>query len=202
MFNDIRKQIAKTAVFIRKHWARVAYYAGIAAALAVVAVAAEQYRAEGVLPETAAQAVPAVGMEAEQSVQQKIKLLKPEGMVLMRAYSDHPQWNEALGHWETHGAADYRCEGDIVRSVSDGVVTAIGKNGAYGSYIDVESGEYLLRYASVQPEGEIQPGTQVSAGETIGKANASMPGEGYAGAHLHLEIYSNGLPADPEMCMK
>ena len=198
MFRDIRRQAGKTLVFLRKHWGRIAYYAGIAAALAVVAVAAEQYRADEAQPASPAQAVPATEIEVEAPVQAETGLLKPEGMVLVREYSSNPQWNEALGYWETHGAADYRCEDDEVLSLSDGTVVSVGKSSTYGAYIEVESGDYLLRYASVQPEDGLEPGMPVTAGERLGIADASMPGEGYAGAHLHLEICRERSYVDPE----
>lgn len=202
MFKDMRKQIGKTAVRMRKHWGRMAYYAGIAVALATIAAAAERYRADDVPPEMVVQVVPAAGIETDQPEQAETTLLKPEGMVLLRAYSDHPQWNKVLGHWETHGAADYRCENNAVLSFSDGVIAAIGKSSAYGAYIDVESGEYLLRYASVQPQSDFVAGMTVSAGELLGIANASLPGEEYEEAHLHLEIYRDEIQVDPEaICM-
>ena len=38
---------------------------------------------------------------------------------------------------------------------------------------------------------------QVSAGEFLGNADASMPGEAEQGAHLHLELYVDGEAANP-----
>ena len=55
-----------------------------------------------------------------------------------------------------------------------------------------------MRYASITPADGLVVGENLSVGDEIGSADASMPGEAALGAHLHLEYLADGDPIDPE----
>ena len=176
---------ARMASFVRAHGGRIAYYACVAVALSAIAYAAEQYRLER---GTEADALILPAAEIEIPAEEETELFLPDRAERLRAYSAAPEWNAALGMWEIHAAVDYRLEGNVVTSLSEGTVRTVGASGVYGGFIEVETQDLLLRYASVEPAEEIEPGRRIGAGESIAVANESMPGEAHMGAHLHLEL--------------
>lgn len=189
----VRRCMQRISAFLKRNGGRISYYALVVVALCAIARAAEIYRADSanedalVLP--AADAVDV--LQAEEAAPE---ILLPEAWELLRGYSDAPQWRSELGMWETHPAVDYACE--RVLCLQDGIVRTVGESGVYGGFVEVESDGALMRYASIEPAESIQPGMELEAGELIGTADASMPGEAEAGAHLHLELYLEGETAD------
>ena len=181
--------MGKFVEFMRRRRGGIAYYGGVALALAAIAFAAERYRAE---PEGAAvePVLPAVELAEPAQAEEEESLYLPEDVELLRNYSRIPEWNGELRLWETHAAVDYRM--DEVASLSAGLVRTVGRSGVYGGFVEVEWGEYLLRYASIAPREGLSPGDVLKAGDPIGEADASMPGEATDGAHLHLELLLDG----------
>ena len=176
--------------FLKKNGGRIAYYALVVVALCAIARAAEIYRAD--IAAEDALVLPAVDvLEVEEPAPE---ILLPEEWKLLRGYSDEPQWRSELGMWETHPAVDYACAG--VLCLQDGIVRTVGESGVYGGFVEVESDGALMRYASIEPAEGIEPGAALEMGDLIGTADASMPGEADAGAHLHLELYLDGGAAD------
>ena len=185
------------AILLRKNAGRIAYYGLVIVALCAIARAAEIYRGEADAPDKVV--LPAVDVllsEAEDPEEPVLEL--PDDWHLVRGFSEVPQWQAARGLWEAHPAVDYVCEGGVTRSLCDGVVCTVGESGVYGGFVEVKREDgMLLRYASIAPAEEIEAGMQVSAGEFLGNADASMPGEAEQGAHLHLELYVDGEAANP-----
>ena len=176
--------------FLKKNGGRIAYYALVVVALCAIARAAEIYRAD--IAAEDALVLPAVDvLEVEEPAPE---ILLPEEWKLLRGYSDEPQWRSELGMWETHPAVDYACAG--VLCLQEGIVRTVGESGVYGGFVEVESDGALMRYASIEPAEGIEPGAALEMGDLIGTADASMPGEADAGAHLHLELYLDGGAAD------
>lgn len=175
---------------VKRNAGRLAYYGCVAAALTLIALAAESYRSEEA--QTAdALILPAVELNsAAQSSEPLFSI--PEEMGQIGYYTLKPQWSETLGQWQSHPAVDYRCADDTVYSVSAGTVRTVGRSGVYGGFVEVETGDYLLRYACIQPDDALEPEKKIDAGERIGVADVSMPAERHMGAHLHLELYRDG----------
>ena len=181
---------------VRRRGGELAYYGGVALALTAIAVAAERYRTSPGTGE-AEPILPAVELAAPAEAEEPEAALRaPEGAEVIRAYSALPEWNGALGLWESHEAVDYRLDGDEVASLSDGVVRTVGRSGVYGGFVEVDCGAYLLRYASIEPRGDLMPGDELSAGDPVGTADASMSAEAVSGAHLHLEVAADGAYMD------
>ena len=193
-----RKVRPKIAAFARAHGGKIAYYACVAVVLSAIAYAAEQYRADQA-SEADVLMLPAAELEeAATTSEAEPALLLPADAERLRAYGRIPEWNAGLGLWEAHAAVDYRYPEARVLSLSAGTVRTVGRSGVYGGFVEVESGEYLLRYASVSVDDAIEPGAEIAAGDWIGTADASMPAEAQMGPHLHLELYQAGEAVDFE----
>ena len=178
---------------LKRNGGRIAYYGLVVVALCAIARAAEIYRADRTNAD--ALVLPAVdAMDVLEVEEPTPEILIPEALELMRGFTDAPQWRAELGMWETHPAVDYSCES--VPCLQAGIVRTVGESGVYGGFVEVESDGALTRYASIEPAEGIEPGVALELGDEIGTADASMPGESDAGAHLHLELYLDGEAAD------
>ncbi len=185
---------ARMRLLFKKHGGKIAYYGCVALVLAGIAIAAEQYRNDVSEPDMLI--LPPAEVEISAEVEQDPLFTIPENLTLLRPYSQLPLWNEELELWENHTAVDYRCAEDQVLSFSDGIVQTIGTSGLYGGFVEIETKEYLLRYASIDPADDLAPGDSISAGEVLGVASEGMPGEGQLGRHLHLEVERMGERVD------
>lgn len=174
---------------------QIAYYAAVALALTAIAAAAEHYR-DGRGEEAQTPALPAVEFSQSPQEAEAAEPCAPQGATCLRGYSDCPEWSNALGLWEDHRAVDYRLNDGTVECLCPGVVRTVGVSGACGGFVEVVSGELLLRYASISPREGLAPGDKLRMGEALGRADANMPGEASLGAHLHLEASIDGESAD------
>lgn len=192
---SLKMRIRRSAEIMKKYGGKIAYYGAVTIALSAIAIAAEQYRTDR---DEAADALilPAVDVEAAAPAEKKTSFQLPEDMISIRGFTREPRWNQDLGQWENHMAVDYRCPDNVVVSACDGVVSMIGESGVCGGFVEITAGEYLLRYASMEPEQKLEPGMKVSAGDVIGTADASMASEALMGAHLHLELIKMGESID------
>lgn len=180
---------------MKRNAGRIAYYGLVVVALCAIARAAEIYRADR--SDADALVLPAVdAMDVIDAEEPAPEVLIPEAWELLRGFTDAPQWRAELGMWETHPAVDYNSADGNVPCLCAGVVRTVGTSGVYGGFVEVESDGALMRYASIEPAENIEPGIALELGDEIGTADASMPGEADAGAHLHLELYLDGEAAD------
>lgn len=177
--------IGKLAGVLRARGGQIAYCCAIALALTGIACAAEAYRGRRDVQE-AGPLLPAVELSAPEAGEDEAAICQPAGAQLLRGYSAAPVWSAALGLWESHQATDYRLDGDRVESLYAGEVRAVGRD-ARGGFVEVTRGDVTLRYCSISPREDLEPGKALEAGEILGTADASMPGEAGLGAHLHLE---------------
>lgn len=181
MYNNIMKRICGS---LHGRMGKIAYYGGVALALCAIALAAETYRQEE-QPSQLPVVLPAV---AEKPVEMQPVFSCPEDMQLLRGYSAAPAWDAYLDCWRTHPAVDLQFGNDCVYSLSDGVISAIGKSGVCGGFVEIQSGEYLLRYASLAVVEQIEPGQNIKAGDVLGIAGQNMPSEAGMQPHVHLEV--------------
>ena len=185
----------RLAAALRVRAGDIAYYGGVALTLVAIGFAAERYRSDRTV-ELETPVLPAIELSVPIEEEEPNALRAPGGAEILRAYSLEPVWNAGLRLWENHTAVDYRLEDGAVASLSTGVVRTVGKSGVYGGFVEVESGEYLLRYASIAPREELAPGDALAPGDPIGAADASMPGEAALGVHLHLELFRDDVCVD------
>ncbi len=97
-----------------------------------------------------------------------------------------------------HGIDLTAARGTPVHAVAAGTVVAAGplaeRDGQYGTAVIVDHGGLRTLYAHLQ-QVAVQPGQQVTAGQTIGASGASGKA---TGPHLHLEVLRGEQRIDPQ----
>lgn len=81
----------------------------------------------------------------------------------------------------------------------DGVVVRSGDAGGYGNLVVIDHGNGMQTYYAHMIEKGVPVGTQVSAGQVIGKVGSTGNS---TGPHLHFEIQINGQAVDPMPYLK
>ena len=86
-----------------------------------------------------------------------------------------------------------------IMATADGVVTYVGRNGAYGRTIEIDHGHgFTTRYAHLYK-------TYVKRGQTV-KSGEKIAGMGSTGrstaTHLHYEVHFQGRQYDPDQFLK
>jgi len=99
------------------------------------------------------------------------------------------------GRFSMHNGLDFAApRGTPIHAVGAGVVTFAARNGAYGNMVEINHGNGLkTRYAHAS-ELKVSKGDLVQKGQeiaTVGSTGRST------GAHLHLEVYKNGMAVNP-----
>jgi len=100
------------------------------------------------------------------------------------------------GRKRHHNGIDIAAKhGSKIHTIASGFVTFAGRKGAYGNVIDIHHSDTLKsRYAHLDTI-KVKKGDVVRKGDTI----ATMGKTGRAtGSHLHLEVWKNNRPVDPE----
>ncbi len=100
------------------------------------------------------------------------------------------------GHQRHHNGIDIAAKhGSKISTIASGFVTFAGRKGGYGNVIDIHHSDSLKsRYAHLDTIN-VKQGEVVRKGDTI----ATMGQTGRAtGAHLHLEVWENNKPVNPE----
>lgn len=107
-----------------------------------------------------------------------------------------------LGIWRRHQGTDYSAaSGTPVRTIGDGTVIFAGHKGGYGNVLEIRHRNgFVSRYGHLKSFASgIQPGHQVTQGETVAYVGAT----GLATApHLHFEVLVNGVQRDPRFALK
>ncbi|MDE7301391.1 MAG: M23 family metallopeptidase [Clostridia bacterium] len=110
--------------------------------------------------------------------------------------------NETLkGVWEYHTGIDMKADaGTPVSCCLDGTVESVTLNHQlFGTTITVLHDNGLKTvYRFIDARENLKKGDKVKRGEVIGTVAAPNGREANDGAHLHLEVYENGVMADPE----
>ena len=102
-----------------------------------------------------------------------------------------------LGHEIHHSGVDFPAPtGTAVPAAADGVITHIGRNGAYGKYIRIRHNDtYSTAYAHLNDYNPtLRIGVHVKKGQVI--AYVGSTGRS-TGPHLHYEVLKNGKQVNP-----
>lgn len=203
MLSKFRKALTAAYRCIKSNSGNIAYYAMVALVLSAIAWAAQGFRAEDI---PAARQTVAVSMDKTENIPKTeavFAVLDPK--MILRSYSSIPEWDNWMKCWHTHAAVDYACEDGIVKSLSDGMVESVGEDSIAGGYVEISTGTYLLKYASIETDSSLEPGMKIKMGDTIGTAGTGMVSEAHLGKHVHLEVRKDGKLLDyfdlkDEMC--
>ncbi len=96
-----------------------------------------------------------------------------------------------------HSGADLACpRGTPIYAGADGVITQIGRKGAYGKYIRIKhAGGYETAYGHMSGfKKGLKRGSHVKRGEVIAYVGATGRA---TGPHLHYEVWKNGKTQNP-----
>lgn len=96
-----------------------------------------------------------------------------------------------------HSGADLACPRNTpIYAAADGVITQIGRKGAYGKYIRIKhAGGYETAYGHMNGFRKgLKRGSRVKRGEVIAYVGATGRA---TGPHLHYEVWKNGKTQNP-----
>jgi len=120
---------------------------------------------------------------------------------VIKFYNDKKlQYNETLDNWKTHKAVDFKVNlGDNIYACFDGTVSKVYTNLLEGTVVVIDHENNIQTiYKSLNKDSvTLKVGAKVKGGDKIGTADDSAGFEAKSGAHLHLEILSNGKAVDP-----
>jgi len=123
-----------------------------------------------------------------------------QNAVILKDYNaGELQYNDTLKQWEIHKAVDLVSEtSSDVLAVADGTVTNLYTNYLEGTVIEISHKNGLVSvYKSLNNDVTVSVGNKVSTGQIIGSVSETMAEELNVGAHLHLEMFLNGVKVNP-----
>lgn len=124
----------------------------------------------------------------------------PLGTDILKDYSPNaPSYNATMGDWRTHNGVDFQgADGEQVKAISDGTVTAVYTDTLYGTVLEIDHGNGVTaKYCGFNKDTlEVKKGSKVTAGSLLGYLG-TVPFEKSDLSHLHFEIIYNGENVDP-----
>lgn len=110
-----------------------------------------------------------------------------------------PTYFARVGCYQAHPAVDFEAEvGSPVSACQSGTVLAVETDDLYGLCVRVQHEDgYESRYCGLAEAPYARAGDPVRAGQTLGHVGNGVLAEADAPAHLHFELWQNGVPVDP-----
>ena len=100
-----------------------------------------------------------------------------------------------LGYTRMHAGIDFAAAyGSPIYATSDGLVTYAGWHGGHGNFVRLDAGGGLGTGYGHMSRIAVSPGMRVRRGQVIGYVGSTGLS---TGAHLHYEMYRNGVPINP-----
>ena len=100
-----------------------------------------------------------------------------------------------LGYTRMHAGIDFAAAyGSPIYATSDAQVTFAGWHGGHGNYVRLDAGGGLGTGYGHMSRIAVSPGMRVRRGQVIGYVGSTGLS---TGAHLHYEMYRNGVPVNP-----
>ena len=100
-----------------------------------------------------------------------------------------------LGYTRMHAGIDFGAAyGSPIYAVSDGTVAFAGWHGGHGNFVKLAHGGGLATGYGHMSRIAVSPGSRVRRGQVIGYVGSTGLS---TGAHLHYEMYRNGVPVNP-----
>lgn len=121
----------------------------------------------------------------------------PMGNTVLKPFSEGvPVYSQTMKDWRTHDGTDFvGDDGQEVRALADGTVTAVTTHPLWGGCVTIDHGLGVLSYYyGVKPS--VQQGRSVTVGSPIGTLSTA-PCEAGERDHLHLEMTVDGVRVDP-----
>ena len=107
-------------------------------------------------------------------------------------------FNPTLNQWATHNGIDLIApENAPVVAMYGGTVVEVGESYGMGHYVKVDHGENVIATYASLADVQVVAGQNINKGDKLGAVSTTASYEFSDGAHLHLEVYSNGKAVDP-----
>lgn len=123
----------------------------------------------------------------------------PLSETVSNGYSDGSLVKSATtDDWRTHNGTDFpAAEGDIVKAINNGVVTAVYDDSLWGTVVEIDHGNKMTaRYCGLGKGSTVSVGDKIKANDKVGNLG-TIPIESAEKAHLHLEIRVDGVLKNP-----
>lgn len=140
------------------------------------------------------------GTEEEKKPDSTVWYSPAVGEVVKTHSLDTPVFSDTLGEWRVHAGIDILTpEGAEVFCSTDGTVSAVYDDPRLGRTVEVtHKGGIVSCYSNLDTNDTMPAvGTQLLAGDRIGRVGDSSLSELADEAHLHFEIKVNGRPVNP-----
>ncbi len=126
------------------------------------------------------------------------KMMPVDGEIIGEFSNGELVKSETLGVWKTHDGIDIACElGTSVKSATTGKVKSIKDDALWGICVVIDhEGGYEGHYYGLDKALNIKEGSEVTAGEIIGKT-ATADAELKMPPHLHFGVKENGEWINP-----
>ena len=124
-----------------------------------------------------------------------------DGEVYTPHCTDTPVFSDTLGEWRLHTGIDIMtAEGAEVFAAEDGEITAIYNDELLGGTVEITHADGIKTVYSNLKKEDVLPvsvGDEVKKGDRIGTVGDTAISEIADEAHLHLEIFVDGVSKDP-----
>ena len=123
----------------------------------------------------------------------------PEGEIIKGFSLEELKYSKTYKDMRVHAATDFKLpQSAIVFSMGKGLVTSITDDSELGTVVEIDHGNGVIAYyCGLSEELFISEGSAVEGDTKIGTLG-DIPGECEEESHLHLEVFKNGNPIDPE----
>lgn len=139
----------------------------------------------------------AVSREKIEEVKRKYKFILPVNGMVSSPYGLRP--DPFSGEEKMHKGIDIEAaKGTSIKAVLSGEVTETGNGRSFGKYIKIKKDNITVVYAHCS-QLLAKKGQKIKQGSVVAKVGNT----GYSlGAHLHIEIWIDSKPVDPEEFLK
>ena len=126
--------------------------------------------------------------------------LPVEGGTCIKEYTQSSvTFNKTLGIYTGHLGMDFTAEGEAaVVAAYDGTIISVTESVLEGKTVKIDHGNGLVSvYNSLEPSDDAIVGKTVKKGDKIGVISENNRQEYKDGAHLHFEVYEDGVKVSP-----
>ena len=128
--------------------------------------------------------------------EKSVEVIPPVSGEIIKGFSISPIFDETMGDWRSHGGTDYAIsENEEVKSVANGRVSKVISDPNLGYIVEVDCGDFTVRYCGMLQGTTPKPDTVVSQGDAVGKAGR-IPCESAQESHVHIELLKDGDRVD------
>ena len=110
-----------------------------------------------------------------------------------------PVFSKTMNDWRIHKGIDINsAEGTPVKAVADGRVTKIYDDPLLGKVVEItHKAGFVSRYTNLQMAVSVVEDAEVQRGDIIGGIGNTAELERVMPAHIHFELYKDGVAVDP-----